>query len=223
MRLFPCIASMRTRPMCLCLWHLHLPGATRVGAMCYTCWCYVLPTVHTPHVPLYGIVWYGRVWYGMGEVCEGAPVAMGGWVFTHRHNLVSWLCCCFAALTPAGPTCYTCWRMATPYSLRHAPLLSQCMALPMCVRSHACCTRWRRTGGLLLILASRSRLPTQSTRTVKRTLPIQPARAVPWDTRRTRAVTSSSHAATAAGSLEAVLGQPGVPVTLYCGAGGVQQ
>ena len=27
------------------------------------------------------------VWYGMVEVCEGAPVAMSGWVLTDRHDL----------------------------------------------------------------------------------------------------------------------------------------
>ena len=27
------------------------------------------------------------VWYGMVEVCEGAPVAVGGWVLTDRHDL----------------------------------------------------------------------------------------------------------------------------------------
>ena len=30
----------------------------------------------------YGMVWYGMVWYGMVEVCEGAPVAVSGWVLT---------------------------------------------------------------------------------------------------------------------------------------------
>ena len=35
----------------------------------------------------YGMVWYGMVWYGMVEVCEGAPVAMSGWVLTNRHDL----------------------------------------------------------------------------------------------------------------------------------------
>ena len=33
------------------------------------------------------MVWYGMVWYGMVEVCEGAPVAVGGWVLTDRHDL----------------------------------------------------------------------------------------------------------------------------------------
>ena len=28
-----------------------------------------------------------QVWYGMVEVCEGAPVAVSGWVLTDRHNL----------------------------------------------------------------------------------------------------------------------------------------
>ena len=27
------------------------------------------------------------VWYGMAEVCEGAPVAVSGWVLTDRHDL----------------------------------------------------------------------------------------------------------------------------------------
>ena len=27
------------------------------------------------------------VWYGMVEVCEGAPVAVSGWVLTDRHDL----------------------------------------------------------------------------------------------------------------------------------------
>ena len=26
------------------------------------------------------------VWYGMVEVCEGTPVAVGGWVLTVRHD-----------------------------------------------------------------------------------------------------------------------------------------
>ena len=33
---------------------------------------------------MYG--WF--VWYGMVEVCEGAPVAVSGWVLTDRHDLV---------------------------------------------------------------------------------------------------------------------------------------
>ena len=33
------------------------------------------------------MVWYGMVWYGMVEVCEGAPVAVSGWVLTDRHDL----------------------------------------------------------------------------------------------------------------------------------------
>ena len=27
------------------------------------------------------------VWYGMVEVCEGAPVAVSGWVLTDRHEV----------------------------------------------------------------------------------------------------------------------------------------
>ena len=30
---------------------------------------------------------HGMVWYGMVEVCEGAPVAVSGWVLTDRHDL----------------------------------------------------------------------------------------------------------------------------------------
>ena len=32
-------------------------------------------------------IWYGMVWYGMVEVCEGAPVAVSGWVLADRHDL----------------------------------------------------------------------------------------------------------------------------------------
>ena len=28
-----------------------------------------------------------RVWYGMVEVCEGAPVAVSGWVLADRHDV----------------------------------------------------------------------------------------------------------------------------------------
>ena len=28
-----------------------------------------------------------RAWYGMVEVCEGAPVAVSGWVLTDRHDV----------------------------------------------------------------------------------------------------------------------------------------
>ena len=28
------------------------------------------------------------VWHGMVEVCEGAPVAVSGWVLADRHDLV---------------------------------------------------------------------------------------------------------------------------------------
>ena len=30
------------------------------------------------------------VWYGMVEVCEGAPVAVSGWVLTDGHDLAPW-------------------------------------------------------------------------------------------------------------------------------------
>ena len=31
-------------------------------------------------------------WYGMVEVCEGAPVAVSGWVLTDRHDVGVWYC-----------------------------------------------------------------------------------------------------------------------------------
>ena len=31
---------------------------------------------------------HGMVWYGMVEVCDGAPVAVGGWDLTGMHDLV---------------------------------------------------------------------------------------------------------------------------------------
>ena len=34
------------------------------------------------------MVWYGIVWYDMVEVCEGAQVAVSGWVLTDRHDHV---------------------------------------------------------------------------------------------------------------------------------------
>ena len=39
-----------------------------------------------------GMVWCwvplcGMAWYGMVEVCEGAPVAVSGWVLTDRHDV----------------------------------------------------------------------------------------------------------------------------------------
>ena len=36
----------------------------------------------------YDMVWYGMTWYGMVEVCEGAPVAVGGrgWLDPHSHG-----------------------------------------------------------------------------------------------------------------------------------------
>ena len=37
--------------------------------------------------PLRAAVWYGQVWYDVIEVCEGAPVAVSGWVLTDRHDL----------------------------------------------------------------------------------------------------------------------------------------
>ena len=39
----------------------------------------------------HGMAWHGRgmdmAWHGMVEVCEGAPVAVSGWVLTDRHDL----------------------------------------------------------------------------------------------------------------------------------------
>ena len=32
----------------------------------------------------------GDGWYGIVEVCEGAPVAVSGWVLTDRHDLALW-------------------------------------------------------------------------------------------------------------------------------------
>ena len=29
-------------------------------------------------------------WHGTAEVCEGAPVAVSGWVLTDRHDLGPW-------------------------------------------------------------------------------------------------------------------------------------
>ena len=40
---------------------------------------------HTP-CSAYGMLWYVMVWYGMVEVCEGAPVAVSGWVLADRHD-----------------------------------------------------------------------------------------------------------------------------------------
>ena len=37
----------------------------------------------------YGMVWHGMAWYGIVKVCEGAPVVMGGWVLTDRHDLLT--------------------------------------------------------------------------------------------------------------------------------------
>ena len=34
------------------------------------------------------MAWYGIVWYDMVELCEGAPVAVSGWVLTDRHDHV---------------------------------------------------------------------------------------------------------------------------------------
>ena len=31
-------------------------------------------------------VTHGMVWYGVVDVCEGAPVAVSGWVLTDRHD-----------------------------------------------------------------------------------------------------------------------------------------
>ena len=33
------------------------------------------------------MAWHGMAWYGMAEVCEGAPVAVSGWVLTDRHDV----------------------------------------------------------------------------------------------------------------------------------------
>ena len=44
-------------------------------------------SVHSNICYWYQVKVAGMVWYGMVEVCEGAPVAMGGWVLTDRHDL----------------------------------------------------------------------------------------------------------------------------------------
>ena len=50
----------------------------------------------------------------MVEVCEGAPVAVGGWVLTDRHDL---------APCAAGVVCvYTVFTMPPPYPLRSQTL-----------------------------------------------------------------------------------------------------
>ena len=32
------------------------------------------------------MAWHGMAWHGMAEVCEGAPVAVSGWVLADRHD-----------------------------------------------------------------------------------------------------------------------------------------
>ena len=41
-----------------------------------------------------------RVWYGMVEVCEGAPVAVGGWVLIDRHDLAQLIIVCIGKPYP---------------------------------------------------------------------------------------------------------------------------
>ena len=56
--------------------------------------CPALP-LHTAHTALavctlvgvYDSLSTSMVWYGMVEVCEGAPVAVSGWVLADRHDL----------------------------------------------------------------------------------------------------------------------------------------
>ena len=40
-------------------------------------------------IQVQGMAWHahGMAWHGMAEVCEGAPVAVSGWVLTDRHDL----------------------------------------------------------------------------------------------------------------------------------------
>ena len=48
---------------------------------------HVLETRTHTHTVDKGMVRYGMVWYGMVEVCEGAPMAVHGWVLPDRHDL----------------------------------------------------------------------------------------------------------------------------------------
>ena len=41
------------------------------------------PERYVPH----GVEIHGMAWHGMVEVCEGAPVAVSGWVLADRHDL----------------------------------------------------------------------------------------------------------------------------------------
>ena len=42
---------------------------------------------HAGIVSINDCVGHVLVWYGMVEVCEGAPVAVSGWVLTDRHDV----------------------------------------------------------------------------------------------------------------------------------------
>ena len=58
-----------------------------------------------PSLPCNHMVWYGMVRYGMVDVCEGAPVAVSGWVLTDRHDLVPCAANNTCAHTRAYPVC----------------------------------------------------------------------------------------------------------------------
>ena len=41
------------------------------------------------------MAWYGMAWHGMVEVCEGAPLAVSGWVLTDRCFALAFICVCY--------------------------------------------------------------------------------------------------------------------------------
>ena len=72
-------------------------------------------------------LWYGR---GMVEVCEGAPVAVSGWVLTDRHDLpMQTTSCTWPYVVPIGedPAAHGHWCAFT--DLYHTiPYLAPCAA-----------------------------------------------------------------------------------------------
>ena len=56
-------------------------------------WTLRRPAILHRHLPSHAtLVWHGMAWHGMAwhvmvEVCEGAPVAVSGWVLTDRHDV----------------------------------------------------------------------------------------------------------------------------------------
>ena len=59
----------------------------------------VVPNMNFEHV---------MVWYGMVEVCEGAPVAVSGWVLTDRHDLAPCAANSLHRATISVSTCMVC-------------------------------------------------------------------------------------------------------------------